>query len=120
MKDANHSVNSCCGYFNKSRQGYYNRIQSEIKKEAKQMEIINEVQNIRHILPHCGGRKLHYMLNQRCIKTGRDSLFTVLSEKGLLIKRKRKYVRTTDSRYSLLTYENLIKEMEITHAETYL
>ena len=57
------------------------------------------------------------MLNQRGIKTGRDSMFTVLRENGLLIKRKRKYVRTTDSRHSLLTYENLIKDMEINHAE---
>jgi putative transposase len=117
MRSENHSVSSCCVYFNKSRQGYYTRIQSEIMKEDRQREILMQVHEIRHTLPFCGVRKLHYMLNQKGLTVGRDSLFTVLREKGLLIKRKRKYVRTTDSRYSLLTYENLIKEIEITHAE---
>jgi transposase InsO family protein len=69
------------------------------------------------MLPFCGGRKLHYLLKQRGIKTGRDALFTTLREEGLLIKKKRKYVRTTDSRHSLHRYENLIKDMEISHAE---
>jgi transposase InsO family protein len=120
MRETHHSVSMCCRYFNKSRQGYYNRLQTDKNKEAKQMEIVNEVHKIRHTLPKSGGRKLHYLLNQNGIKTGRDSLFTLLKEKGLLIKRKRKYVRTTDSRYSLLAYENLIKEMEISHAEDVL
>lgn len=117
MRDENHPIGSCCTYFNKSRQGYYNRIQSEIKKEDKQKEILMQVHEIRHTLPFCGGRKLHYMLNKKRITVGRDTLFTILREEGLLIKRKRKYVRTTDSRHSLRRYENLIKDMEINHAE---
>ena len=117
MRDENHSVSSCCAYFNKSRQGYYNRKQSEFRKEEKQREILMPVQKVRHTIPYCGGRKLHYMLNNQGITVGRDALFTILRQEGLLIKRKRKYVRTTDSRHSLLTYENLIKDMEINHAE---
>ena len=44
---------------------------------------------------------------------GRDKFFDLMRDEGLLIKRKRKYVRTTNSEHGFRTYKNKIKELEI-------
>lgn len=50
------------------------------------------------------------------IKTriGRDRLFDKLRENGLLVKWKKKYIQTTNSRHRFKKYKNLIKEIEPT------
>lgn len=65
-----------------------------------------------------GGRKLQHMLlpllEQHGIKIGRDKLFDILADNGLLVRRrKRRKVATTDSRHPYRRYPNLIKDMEI-------
>ncbi len=48
---------------------------------------------------------------------GRDGLFALLRYNGLLIKPKRRYVTTTNSKHWLRKYPNLIKDIEITQPE---
>lgn len=48
---------------------------------------------------------------------GRDALFTLLRNKGLLIRKTKRYHVTTDSKHSFYTAPNLLKELDITHAE---
>jgi putative transposase len=83
--------------------------------------ILDEVMNIRHLMPQTGTRKLYeYLkpcLEQNKIKMGRDALFDFLRFKGLLIKRFKGYHITTDSKHYFYTSPNLIKDLEITHAE---
>ena len=117
MIDQGYSVQSGCGYFAKSRQGYYYQHHSESARLQLRETIISEVNTIRRDLPRSGGRKLQYILKDRGLKIGRDALFRVLREEGLLIKRKRKYAVTTNSRHKLRTFDNLIKEKEVSHAE---
>ena len=58
--------------------------------------------SVRHILPQLGTRKLYRLLGgdfkRQGIKMGRDKLFGLLREQSMLVVRKRKYVKTTDSR----------------------
>jgi transposase InsO family protein len=117
MKSKGHTITASCAYYEKSRQGYYDRLRFDSQQTAFKARVLKKVYEIRKELPKCGTRKLHYMLNQREIKIGRDALFTLLRERNLLIKRKRKYIRTTDSTHLLTSYENLLKEYEITRAE---
>ena len=51
------------------------------------------------------------------IKAGRDSLFDILREKGLLIKPRRQYIQTTNSRHWLRKYPNMIKEIAVKRPE---
>jgi transposase InsO family protein len=44
---------------------------------------------------------------------GRDKFFDLMRDEGLLIKRKRKYAKTTNSAHGFKTYNNKIKELEI-------
>jgi transposase InsO family protein len=117
MRSKGYIVAESCAYFGKSRQGYYERIQFDSRRSAFNKMVLGRVNEIRELLPKCGTRKLHYLLKEEDIKIGRDSLFTLLRANKLLIKRKRRYVKTTDSEHSLNSYDNLLKELEITEAE---
>ena len=117
MKTKGHSIQSSCRYFGKSRQGYYERMDYNFKHSRYRQMVLDQVMQIRKELPKCGTRKLHYLLQQSGIKIGRDKLFEYLREANLLIKRKRKYVRTTHTNHAMYVYDNLIKDVEISHAE---
>lgn len=75
----------------------------------------------RKQLPRCGGRKLHYLIKQQLeqqgIKCGRDQLFTIMRQRGLLIKPRRQYVQTTHSRHWLRKYDNLVGSWRPNQAE---
>jgi len=64
---------------------------------------------------------VHYSIREemtsRGLKMGRDGLFALLRYNGLLIKPKRRYVTTTNSKHWLRKYPNLIKDIEITQPE---
>ena len=69
-------------------------------------------------MPRIGTRKLHYMLTDTLqkhdISIGRDKLFDLLEDYGLLIRRrKRKRINTTDSNHPFRKYPNLIRELEV-------
>jgi putative transposase len=79
------------------------------------------VMRIRSKMPRLGTRKLYYLLKDeliaRDIKIGRDVLFNFLRAEQLLIKPKRSYTKTTDSKHWMRKYPNLILDMEITRPE---
>ena len=72
-------------------------------------------------MPRIGTRKLHYILTeelkQEGIKLGRDKMFEILGKNGMLIKKRRRYVQTTNSKHWLKKYPNLIKGVEIERPE---
>jgi putative transposase len=73
------------------------------------------------MMTRIGTRKLHYLikpsLESEAIKCGRDKLFAILKHEGMLVKKKRNYMRTTNSYHRFYKYPNLIKDMEINRAE---
>jgi putative transposase len=81
--------------------------------------------NHRKLLPRVGTRKLYRLMKSQMdtegLKCGRDKLFDVLREKGLLIKPRRQYIQTTNSKHWLRKYPNKIKEVcvsDITYIKT--
>jgi putative transposase len=68
----------------------------------------------RKLLPKVGGRKLHWLLaqemSQEGIKCGRDRLFSVMREHGLLVKPRKRYIQTTMSRHWMRKYPNLVQQ----------
>lgn len=70
---------------------------------------------IRKQMPRLGTRKLHYLLKEGFshyqIKLGRDRLFDLLREENLLIVKRKKYVKTTNSKHWMKKYPNLIKDV---------
>lgn len=80
--------------------------------------VIQFVQQIRKTHPRLGGRKLHYLLQQPLqehrIKLGRDALFDLLENNGLLIRRRRRKTITTWSKHPFRKYPNLTKNLNLT------
>lgn len=68
-----------------------------------------------------GGKKLYWLLKSDIkamgYKLGRDKFFEILRLSHLLIRRKRRYVRTTNSSHRFRVCDNLIKDLEITRPD---
>ena len=97
-----------------SRQAYYQQ-KKQYEKESLQHDLlINEVLKIRKIQKRLGGRKLLHKLErfiqEHHISIGRDAFFDLLSERKLLVrKRKRRKPITTFSDHWMRKYPNLIE-----------
>ncbi len=101
-----------------SRQGYYKSSKSE-KRYTEYVEAIRTmVQRIRRKMPMLGTKKLFWLLKDEIkesgYKIGRDKFFEILKLNGLLIRRKKRYVRTTNSNHRFTVYNNLIKDLDVT------
>jgi putative transposase len=83
--------------------------------------IKTKVMSIRREMPRLGTRKLYYLLKESfCrdgISIGRDRLFDLLREEGLLIIKKKKYTKTTDSKHWMRKYRNQVKEIQLQRPE---
>ena len=74
------------------------------------------VKERRKVLAREGTRKLykalHKSFQKKDLKVGRDTLFDILRENDMLIKRKRIFTKTTNSYHHFHKYNNLIKNMK--------
>lgn len=98
--------------FGISRQGYYQRQQRVGKRLKELSQVKAEVIEQRIHLPRLGTRKLYHRLNKQIrskgIKLGRDALFALLRSEHLLIRPKRSYHKTTNSKHWLHKHPNLL------------
>lgn len=76
---------------------------------------------VRGKMPRLGTRKLYFLIKEELvrldIKLGRDVLFKFLRAEHLLIKPKRTYHKTTDSKHWMRKYPNRIKALQLTRPE---
>jgi len=114
MKDGHEyiSIGTLCKWFGISRQAYYQH-EWKLAEEVLQYELVlEEIKNIRQRHPKLGTRKLHEMLvpfiQGYGFKMGRDALFDLLSVHGMLIRVRKRNIRTTCSNHWLRKYPNLI------------
>jgi transposase InsO family protein len=108
-----------CRLFGVSRQAYYQYVDHRMDVEISHELMIKEVLELRKLHPRMGTRKLWIKLSKfmiaHGIKMGRDALFDLLSEYGLLIRKRKRTVKTTQSHHWLKKYPNLIKGFIPTH-----
>lgn len=109
------SIAKLCKMFEITPQGYYKGLKQKTGQMYREEIIIQLVRAERRKHPRIGGKKLYYKLKKTIqemgIKIGRDKFFGLLREENLLIKRRKRYARTTDSNHHFRTYTNLIKEV---------
>jgi transposase InsO family protein len=115
------SLQFLCSLFGKTRQAYYEALAFSEQKYIHEMIVLTIVKEIRTELPLLGTRKLLFLAGQQIqehkIKMGRDQLFSLLRFHGLLIRRRQRIAKTTDSHHWLKKYKNLIKELIINGPE---
>ncbi len=72
-------------------------------------------------MPRLGTRKLYELikpeLERQGIKLGRDGLFDYLRKEGLLVKPKKNYVKTTNSKHWMRKHPNLLKDKSVERPE---
>ena len=115
------NLSQCCRLFGISRQGIYQAEKRKIKRESELAQVRCYIDKIRRDMPKLGTRKLYYMLQQNAkhlrIKIGRDALFRYMRDADLIVKKKRKYIQTTNSKHWLRKHPNLLKDKTIKRAE---
>ncbi|MEI9942819.1 MAG: IS3 family transposase [Chitinophagaceae bacterium] len=103
-----------CTLLGYSRQAIHQYKKNSLVNSNETELIIQEVLKHRRLQPRLGTRKLAILLQDfikaHSLKIGRDMLFNVLRENGLLIRKRRIKVKTTWSGHWLKKYPNLIKE----------
>ena len=105
----------------KSRKAYYDA-KKKVQKLANDIAIVCMLASqIRTELPRTGTLKLYPdlkpLLQQHNVKAGRDKVHQYLKTKDLIIKPRKNYVSTTDSKHHFRKHKNLIKDLVISKPE---
>jgi putative transposase len=107
--------------FGISRQSVYQAQNRAAGRKAALAAVKPLVLAIRMRMPRLGTRKLYYLLKDELsaagIKIGRDGLFDYLRAEQLLVRRKKNYTRTTNSKHWLKKHPNLLAKMSPARAE---
>jgi len=111
------SISEVCSCFSQKRDAYYKYQNRQRKRIAVASKVINLVKEERKDQPRVGTRKLYEALQDSfCaaqIKIGRDSLFDILRDYNMLVKRKKVSCRTTNSYHRFYKYNNLVKDLNV-------
>lgn len=96
-------------YHKREKEGQIRLAQTSVMTQ----DVLKSVAVIRADMPRLGTRKLYYLLSEEFeqggIKVGRDKLFSILRDSNLLIHKKKRYVRTTDSSAWQRQHANLVE-----------
>jgi len=72
-------------------------------------------------MPRLGTRKLYHLLKKEFreagVKIGRDGLFEYLRSEHMLIRRKKNYTKTTDSKHWMKKHPNLLADKQVSRPE---
>lgn len=99
-----------------SKQAYYKVRKNRTEQKEKEESIIKQVLHVRQEMPRIGTRKLYYILKSE-LSLGRDKLFEILRKEQMLIVKRRKYVKTTNSKHWMRTYADSSKQIELKEPE---
>ena len=112
-----YSIQAFCKSIEISRDAYY-KMSYRNKQIARDEQLVLQlVLQRRAELPREGVRKLHKALlkdlQDNRIKFGRDKLFALLRKNKMLVRPKKKYVRTTNSWHRFYKHHNRIRKLDI-------
>jgi len=88
------------------------------KEKVQVVELVNKVRK-KHKRMGCKKvyDKIRPKMNDLGIRCSRDTFFDMMREEGMLVKPKKSYTKTTDSRHMFYKHPNLIKGMKISRSE---
>ena len=94
-----------------SKQAVYKILQRDNKKKDNMLLVRDIVIEVRNEQPSMGIRDIYYLMCPDFV--GRDKFIELARLEGLMIKRKKRFIHTTDSR-GVIRFDNLIENLEIT------
>lgn len=115
------NITILCKLFGISRQAYYQGLDRAKEALKVKKEIVVMVNKIRKKHKRMGGIKLYDKLLPKFkdigIKCGRDKFFDILREENLLVRYRKRFIKTTQSNHKYRKYPNLLLDLDITHSE---
>jgi len=116
-KGKQYTIDAICNGFSLNRDAYYKYQKRYTAQKKVEKTVVQLVNKSRRTLPREGTRKpmrsLKDDFQKNGLKIGRDQLFRILRENGLLIRRKKYSSRTTNSHHRFYKYGNIIKDLVI-------
>ena len=107
------SISAVCRQLGYTKQAYYKTLRNTRQKTCVKAQARLQVLSIRRHLPRLGTRKLHYLLEssfaEHGVRIGRDALFKLLREEHLLVGKKKRYTKTTNSKHWMKKYPDLVQ-----------
>ena len=104
-----------------SKQAYSQRLKADLIRDLEKQKVISWVIAYRKKLPKTGTCKLYEhlipILKENHIKMGRNALNDLLKNRGMLVKKTKRFHITTDSKHFYYKSPNLLTNIEITHSE---
>ena len=98
---------------NLARSTYYYQIKNRkkaLEKEREDADIKDLIDDIHTVFPYYGYRLLHEELKRRGHNVNTKRIRRLQRKFGLFPVRLRRFVKTTDSKHSLRTYPNMLKD----------
>jgi putative transposase len=115
------SLSRCCRLFGISRQSIYQSEERSRTRRDRLKDVRPMVQEIRKDMPRLGTRKLYHLLKNEFVakglKLGRDALFDHLRSEQLLVRPRKNYTKTTDSKHWLKKHPNLLAGARVSRPE---
>ncbi len=90
---------------------YYKPRTQEISPEDRALE--NRIEEITEEFPKYGYRKVTRQLHREGNPVNHKKVHRIMREKGLLVKKSRRFIKTTDSNHPYPVYPNLIKGLKV-------
>ena len=112
-----YSLETICAVHGISRQAYYHYQKHQANEQLKQEMVLQLVCQIRSRQPRIGVRKLYQLLKLQFehlgLQLGRDALFGLLREHGLLVKSSKRGHPTTCANHRFYRYPNRITDLVV-------
>ena len=117
MLHPSYSQQEMCRSLGVSRQAHHKSSVRTARVVMGREVVVPLINEIRKAQRKVGGRKLYKMLSVTFknldVPMGRDQFFELLREEGLLLRRRKRRVRTTMSRHRMPVYPDLLKRARI-------
>lgn len=117
-----YSLDNLCAAFGYTRQAWYNHLKRSELQAFQEHIVLQRIKEIRRDLPKTGCIKLYQALKDGFLDTlgitmGRDAVFDLVRNNGMLIKSKKRHVITTNSFHRYRIYPDLVQRRHPQRAE---
>jgi putative transposase len=117
-----YSVDHLCTAFGYTRQAWYNHLKRSELQTFQEHLVLQRIREIRRDLPKTGCIKLYKELNNGFLQAlginmGRDAVFNLVRDNGMLIKSKKRYAVTTNSFHRFKVHPDLVQRRAAQWAE---
>ena len=97
-----------------SKSSYYYKPVNRSEEQKSDQELVKEIESVVLEFSGYGYRRVTKHLQRLGIIVNHKRVLRLMREYGLLKKRKRRFIRTTDSNHGYRVYPNLVKDITVT------